>query len=146
MIQTPRKSTLKTGLFRCIQLFPTEFCLDIWICNDQTKLAKYFNARYGADIEYYIESYSPNECGVICSTDISQHKGRRCVFIHVDSFDLGVMVHEANHAYYKLCKIIGHELKQNSQEWHSYMIEYIFNNMVKFDLYKPASAILPLTH
>lgn len=120
------ENKLQTGLFKAIQLAPTHIYVDIWICNDQDNIAKYFNKRYGASVEYYKEEISPNQVCDLYSTKESELKGERRIVMNVTSFDMAVIIHELIHVVYRLAKICGMETNYDSQEWISYMVEYLF--------------------
>jgi hypothetical protein len=122
------KKQINDGLIKTIQLYPTEFCVDIWICNNQKNLSNHFHNRYGASEEFYFEDTLPNQVAVINATDLSELKGETRIVMNVNSFDTSIIVHELNHVFYHLCKILHVELTFDNQEWHSYMLEYMFNN------------------
>jgi hypothetical protein len=117
---------LQIGCFKCIPLHPTLFHLDVWVCNDQDNLANYFNKRYGASVEYYLNENMPNATCSLTSTIDSELKGIRTIVVNVDSWDMGIIVHELGHVLFHLSKYSGLEIGQESQEWFCYMLEYLF--------------------
>ena len=117
---------LCTGYFKSIPLYPTAFHVDIWVCSSLDNLCKYFNKRYGASIEYYKEETYQNQTFTLVATENSELKGIKTIVVNVDSWDMGVIVHELNHVIYHLSKICNLETDYNSQEWISCMIEYLF--------------------
>jgi hypothetical protein len=133
-----RKELLKAiehGLIKEIKLLPTHFTADIWVCSNLDNLAKHFNQRYGASIEYYKDEISSNQCWTLAGTPKSELKGEKRIVMNVNSFDLGTIVHEVNHVVYHLGKICQLETTYNSQEWVSYMLEYIFNQCIEKETY-----------
>lgn len=119
-------TVLATGFFKSIPLYPTKFHVDVWVCNNLDNLSKYFNKRYGASIEYYKEETYQNQTFTLVATEESELKGIKTIVVNIDSWDLGVIVHEMNHVIYHLSKICKLETDYNSQEWISYMLEYLF--------------------
>lgn len=118
--------SLDTGFFKSIPLYPTDFYVDIWICNNLENLCRYFNKRYGASVEYYKEETAANQTATIVTTTDSEMKGIKTIVVNVDSWNMGVIVHELNHVIYHLSEICNLETDYNSQEWVSYMLGYLF--------------------
>jgi hypothetical protein len=118
---------LSKGYFKSIPLYPTEFHVDVWICDDLDNLSVYFNKRYGASAEYYKEELSRNQVFTVVATSESELKGIKTIVANMDSWDAGTIVHELNHVIFHLSNICHLEIGYNSQEWVSYMIEYLFN-------------------
>lgn len=119
---------INTGLFKTVPLYPTKFKLDIWVCDNLDNLAKYFNKRYGGSVEYYNEEIDPNQVCSIESAENSQLNGQRIIVMNINSFDLPVIVHELNHVIYHLAKYCNIEINYDSQEWTSYLLEYLFEH------------------
>lgn len=117
---------LCTGYFKSIPLYPTAFHVDIWVCNDQNNLAKYFNKRYGASVEYYLNENTPNAACTLTATMDSELKGIQTIVVNVDSWDMGCIVHELGHVLFHISKYCHLEIGQDSQEWFCYMLEYLF--------------------
>lgn len=119
-------------LLKEIPLYPTSFKVDVWIGNIN-ELPKLFHKRYGASIEYYEGMISHNQCMDLISTDNSELKGSHRIIVNMSRIVPGIVLHEMNHVIYYLSKITGVELNYQSQEWHSYMLEYLFNECMKKD-------------
>ena len=120
------KNKLKIGYLKTIRLIPTLFIVDIWVCDDQDNLARYYSKRYGASPQYHIEQVSNNQVATIKSYRESELKGERRIVMNVDSWNMAYIVHEINHVVYHLAKECGIETNYESQEWISYMLEYLF--------------------
>ena len=118
---------LNIGFFKTVPLYPTLFHVDIWICNNQDNLCEYFHKRYGASKEYYREELQSNQTTTITATLDSQLKGINTIVVNMDDWDNTIVVHEMNHVIYHLAEICGLEISTKSQEWISYMLEYLFN-------------------
>lgn len=125
------------GLLKTIPLYPTEFRVDVWICDDKDKLCNHFHKRYGASIEYYEGDVTPNQVAVLNATDKSELKGETIIVMNVTSFKMPVIVHELNHVFYHLCKILLMDMTYDNQEWHSYMLEYLYSNCQDDGSFKP---------
>lgn len=124
------EKAIEHGLIKEIKLLPTHFTVDVWVCSDLDNLAKHFNQRYGASLEYYKDEISPNQVWTLRATPKSELKGEKRIVMNVNSFDLGTIVHEVNHIVYHLAKLCQLETSYNSQEWVSYMLEYVFNQCI----------------
>jgi hypothetical protein len=98
---------LSKGYFKSIPLYPTEFHVDVWICDK--------------------EELSRNQVFTVVATSESELKGIKTIVANMDSWDAGTIVHELNHVIFHLSNICHLEIGYNSQEWVSYMIEYLFN-------------------
>jgi len=122
--------------FTSIRLYPTLFHVDVWICSDLDVIASHFNKRYGSSTEYYKEDLRNNSTQDIKPTKDSELKGDYTIVVNIDKLDFGVLIHELNHAYYHLCEIIGAKTNKESSEWHSYMLEYLFNECKSLDKFE----------
>lgn len=113
------------ALLKEIKLYPTDFKLDVWVCDEVNYLTQCFEKRYGDQHSYYQSELvlHPNACRLIHSTETSEHKGNIIVVVNLEIFDLPTLVHELNHVIYKLIEITGLELVT---EWTSYLLEYLF--------------------
>jgi hypothetical protein len=120
-----KDSKLSIGLFQEIPLYPTLFKVDVWVCNDLDNLSVYFHNRYGRSVEYYKEELTPNQVSSIETGDLCELKNETRIVMNVYSFNLSIMVHELNHVVYHLSKHCGLETNYESQEWVSYMLEYL---------------------
>lgn len=120
-------------LFKSIPLLPTQYKVDVWICNNKSALASQFNKRYGASADYYNDILTPNQCSNIISTSTSELKGEHVIVVNIKAKIASIIIHEMNHVVYYLSKITGLELNYNSQEWHSYMLEYLYTECMKND-------------
>jgi hypothetical protein len=123
-----KKNSLKEGVFKEVRLFPMHTMLDIWICNNQNNLCKQFSQRYGNSIEFWKEELGSNQVMTFKSTKDSDLKGETRIVMNITSIDLNVMVHEYNHVVYHLAAVCNFSLTDDSQEWHSYMLEYLLEN------------------
>lgn len=117
-------------LFKEIPLLPTKFHVDVWVCNDITLLPEKFHKRYGASIEYYKDALINNSVVSLISTPDAELQSTQRIVVTIDNFDTNVIVHESNHVVYHLSKHCNLETDYNSQEWHSYMLEYIFEQCI----------------
>ena len=136
----PHKINSETSIscyHKPIRLYPTLFYVDVWICDDKSYLAKVFNKYYGASVEFYEEEeIFDNYVGSISSKDNSEFKGdTRFVLKIIDLNDIGILIHELNHVYYHLCNKLNIELSFKSQEWHSYMLEYLYEESKEINTY-----------
>lgn len=113
--------------FKSIRLYPTDFHVDVWIGKDRDLLAETFHKRYGASVDYYKEELRENAVQTLSATEKSELKGDKVIVMNVQSLDLGILIHELNHVYYHLCDILHIPLHTEAQEWHSYMLEYLYN-------------------
>ena len=114
-----------------IQLPPTLYTMDLWLCNDLEGIPKAFSKRYGASTEYYKEeAISNNFAAIISPTPDAPLKETRLVCFLTDFSNLTV-IHEANHIVYKLFKVIGQEICQEVQELHCIFLEYITDKIFK---------------
>lgn len=118
-------------LFKTIPLLPTQFSVDVWICNDKSALANHFNKRYGASVDYYIDNLTPNQCMELVTTNKAELKSTHTIVVNMTALKAPVVVHEMNHVIHYLSKITGVEINQQCQEWHSYMLEYLFIECMK---------------
>ena len=132
-----RKPKIKKALFKEIKLLPTKFSVDVWICDNLELIAKCYNKRYGASQEYYKEETKPNCVWSITSTDESELKGDKTIVMCVESWDMPIIVHELNHVIYHLAKYCHLETNYDSQEWISYMLEYLFEQCQNDGSFKP---------
>lgn len=121
--------------FKEIVLLPIHIKMHAWIVNDQERMAQLFHEAYGAEKEYYYDEITPFQVCVISSTDDSKFKGERIIVLNILKLDLKVLVHEINHVFYKLNKMIGQKMTQSNQEWHSYMLEHLYDQLDKLDKY-----------
>lgn len=112
--------------FQEIDLLPSLWKLDVWVGGTSKDLAVLFNKRYGASVEYYNEEYHPDRCMTVSSTNDSELKGRTQIVVQLYSFDVGVVLHEINHAVWHFSKASGVEINHDSQEWQTLMLEYLF--------------------
>jgi hypothetical protein len=95
---------ISKGYFKSIPLYPTAFFVDVWVCNNQDNIGKYFNKRYGASAEYYKEDISNNQVCTLVSTDNSELKGYKAIVMRVNSWDNAIIVHELMHVIFYLAK------------------------------------------
>lgn len=134
--------------FKSIRLYPSEFEVDVWIGKDRDLLAENFHKRYGASVDYYKEELRDNAVQVLRATMKSELKGDKVIVMNVESLDLGILIHELNHIYYHLCSILHITLHHESQEWHSYMLEYLYEETKDIKTYKiienELSKVLPV--
>ena len=117
---------LDIGSLKTIPLYPTLFHVDIWICNNPDNLSEYFHKRYGAGKEYYREKLQSNQTCTVVATQDSELQGIKTIVVNMDNWDNNAIVHEMNHVIYHLADICGLETGTQSQEWISYMLEYLF--------------------
>lgn len=115
-----------------IPLYPTKFFLDLWVSDDHELLSKRFSERYGAASDYYYEELSPNGVCTIESGKDTELKGETRIVMNIAEINHLVIVHEANHVLFHLSKQCGLEICWNSQEWTSYMLEYLFECCSEF--------------
>jgi hypothetical protein len=114
-----------------IDLIPTLFELDVWICNDKETLVKLFKEHYGASEEYYSDFISENQVATIYSKSDSLFKGETRIVMNLTGKSINIIVHEVVHVVYHLSKLTGLSVNYKSQEWVAYMTEYIFNQITK---------------
>ena len=122
---------------KSVRLYPTLFYVDAWICRDNNKLAKIFHKYYGASVEYYKEDILDDYVSTVNSTNKSVFKGDKRIILKLYKMDIGTLIHELNHVYYHLCNTIMAKISYDSQEWHSYMLEYLYEELKsisKFEL------------
>jgi hypothetical protein len=124
------------AIIKTIRLYPTLFCVDVWICNDLEQLSKCFHKRYGAKSKYYKKILTPNQTCIIDSTDESELKGHRRIVVNMSEYDVLVLAHEIVHVLYKLNKCTDLELTKDSQEWQAYLTEYILEQSINKKSYK----------
>lgn len=115
-------------LLKQIPLYPTEFCVDVWICKNKETLAECWNKRYGASVDYYMGELKQNAVQRITSTTNSELKGEKIIVMNVEDFNELVIVHEINHVMFHLSAYCHLEICYDSQEWVSYMLEYLFKH------------------
>jgi len=135
------KPTLDIGFFKEIPLYPTRFSVDIWVCNNQDNLAKYFKKRYGASVEYYKEEVAPNQVANLHSTIESELNGEVRIVMNVIDWDLNVIGHELIHIIYHLDKICNLGIDFHCQEWVSYLFEYLFERCKNDGSFKSCDSI-----
>lgn len=118
---------------KTIPLYPTHFRVDVWLANNLSLLAEQFHLRYGASAEYYENSLTPNQCMHLISTSESELKGEHIIVVNMKNPSCYTLIHEMNHVVYYLAKLTNVELSFDSQEWHSYMLEYLYENASQKD-------------
>lgn len=144
-IQDNKLLDLNIGIYKSIRMIPTHINLDIYYCNNGDNLARYFAKKYGESYEYWrnkniayndltIAEIAPNYDG-----DISN---KQRIVIKLEEFKYSKILHEINHVYYSICKIIGMDLNQKSQEMHSYYLGYLFDECTNINSFKSCSEIL----
>ena len=121
---------------KSIRLYPTLFHVDVWICSDLDLLANQFSRRYGASVEYYKEDLELNSTQDIKPTANSELKGDYTIVVNMQKLDLPTLVHELNHVFYHLLKIIGVKISMDNSEWHSYMLEYLYEETKDIKTFK----------
>ncbi len=115
-----------TGYFKQINLLPSEWQLDVWVCDNPHNIADAFSERYGASKEHYLEEFYPNQVTRIDSTDESILAGRTQVVMQLASFDKCVLVHELTHVLWHYAAACGLEMNYESQEWQAVLFEFLF--------------------
>lgn len=92
----------------------------VWVSSDFVFLDKAFYDKYGRDFR---------ELGIkdVKCTTVFNWGGGTVVAIVIPNTDLGVLIHELNHAFYFLCKMKDLPTNFESQEWHSYYLQWFFN-------------------
>ena len=122
--------------FREIPLYPTQFYVDVWVCEDRDLLAKHFKRRYDMSQDYFDDKISPNQ---VCDIEIGG-KAKLCghtrILMNVIKFDLPVIVYELNHVVYHLAALCGLKTNEETQEWVSYLLEYLFERCKNKDGFK----------
>ena len=93
-------------------------------------------------ISYYKDNISPNQCAIISSTSNSLTKGETVIEVNISDLELKVLVHELNHVYYQLCEICSIDLDKASQEWHSYTLEYLYDQLDKLTKFEKKTIVL----
>jgi len=121
-------------LYKEIRLVPTLFYLDVFIGKTK-ELPKIFNNFYGASVDYYKDTITPLQVCTINSTHKSKFNGEIRIVLNVKNFDIPILFHEINHVLWHLHKLTGIELNYNSQEWSSYFLENIYNEIIRKDNY-----------
>lgn len=118
-------------MLKTIKLLPTSWSVDIWLYEKKGELAKKFHKRYGASIEHYEEEYLQDAVFVLSSTKKSELKGVSQIVCIVTDKREKVLLHELNHVVYSLFFQIGISDYPTNQEWHSYYLEYLFEEVKK---------------
>ena len=134
------RSKLKKGLWQQIQLCPTDFVLDVWVCSDLNNLAEYFKKQYGAILECGTNPTDPQiggQCGFLHSASGTPCDPATQIYISVDDFDIPIMVHEISHAIDYLSDFTGLEMGMKATEWRAYMTQYLVEKCINPDNYKP---------
>lgn len=110
-----------------ISIPPSLWHLDIWISQDEEKLAHQFNKYYGASKEYYLEEGFGNWVSTIGATQTSIRKGNRTIIMCLKELDLSILVHELTHVLFHYGKASGCLINYESQEWVAMLFEYLYN-------------------
>lgn len=108
-----------------IELHPTFYKLDILVCSDRDRLAKFMSKRYGEDESYYLPILTKPFCGVI------EHSGEYAnrIVICTPTYNVITMAHEVIHATWQLDNIAGFKMNYTSQEFQAYMVSYILSHL-----------------
>ena len=122
---------LRKPHFKQIQLLPTEFTLDLWICSDIDNLHNGYAKKYNKSADFFKEELTHN-----CTYSFICNDRYRHITIAVNSLDLGTIVHEAVHSVYHLSQFCKVGVGLESQEWVACMVEYIFNHAKDFKSYE----------
>jgi hypothetical protein len=126
----------KDILLQTIPLLPTKFKVDVWLCNDLKALSSHYDKRYAIRSSVFWNNASLNQVSTIEAGMDSLLKGEKRIVMNINRLSHGTIVHECNHIYYHLCKCIHTDANYDSQEWHSYMLEYLFESIINKKNYK----------
>ncbi len=107
-----------------IRLYPTQWMLDVWVCDDLDELAKSFAKVYGASVEHYQDMLSPNQ---VCW--IGKPTGERRIVMNIEEANHAIIAHELIHVIFKLSDLSGIEVNQDSQEWVANLMHYLWEEM-----------------
>lgn len=128
--------------FKELSLYPMEIKLHVWVLSNVEVMAELFHRHYGECPSYYKDNISPNQCAIISSTTNSLTKGETVIEVNISDLELKVLVHELNHVYYQLCEICSIDLDKASQEWHSYTLEYLYDQLDKLTKFEKKTIVL----
>ena len=122
-------------ILKTIPLIPTEFDLDVWVCNDESKLIKRFKKRYGGTKSEYYDIVTANCMLRFDSSEDSEMKGKTVFVMILQELKDHVIVHEIVHLLWQMNERIGIEMNANSQEWQAYMSDYVFSSIMAIKSY-----------
>lgn len=111
-----------------IKLIPTLFQLDLWI-GESKDIFNDYGKRYGLK-DFDI---SDNELSTIESAIDSPMKGHKLFVMKLQSFDRATITHELIHLLWHVGKNTGANINYKSQEWQALFVEYVFNEIIKFE-------------
>ena len=121
--------------FKEIRLYPTMHHVDVWITEEPSSLNDIFMKRYGmkqSDIDN--DPINSDECMLLYTQKESDLNGeKRFVIVLNNNKDAHVVVHEVNHLKWQLSGETGLEINTHSQEWQSYFMDYITEEILKDD-------------
>ena len=113
-----------------VQLFPTDFHLEVWFCNEIDQAATNFANRYQYDYQYWYDDLKKS--GFDFVQDMNYQSDEKAVIVmNLGSKDVGVLVHECVHVFHHIAEIVGFDTSYEGQEFQAYFIEYVFNEIMK---------------
>lgn len=94
--------------------------MHVWVGGDLSVLNDHFIRTYSRTVE------DLNICQQKFTT-VFDFEGESIVVVGIPDLVGGDLLHEINHAYYFLCQIRDLLISFSAQEWHSYFLQWFFN-------------------
>lgn len=107
-----------------IKLYPTQWMLDVWICDDLYELADSFADCYGLSADYYQDALTPNQVCIIKKSGVER------IVMNIADATPSILAHELIHVIFKLSELSHVEICSDSQEWVAQMITYLWDEIL----------------
>lgn len=114
--------------FKEIQLFPTEFYLDVLVTHQEKIALEFLQERY-LDVPLEDKEQILDTVRVLPLGRSINLCEPRIVLTLSNIKDKAVLAHEIVHIIWALSDIVGFEMNTNSQEWQAHMMSFLFREI-----------------